>query len=56
MFPQPIVTQVVPLNSFYPAESYHQHYITHHPGNPYVVAHDLPKLAQLRQQFPQLLK
>lgn len=56
VFPHPIVTEVVPLQAFFPAESFHQDYIVHHPGNPYVVAHDLPKLDQLRRYFPQLLK
>jgi peptide-methionine (S)-S-oxide reductase len=56
VFDRPIATQVVPLQSFYPAESYHQDYIANNPGNPYVVVHDLPKLAQLKLQFPALLK
>jgi peptide-methionine (S)-S-oxide reductase len=56
VFPRSIVTQVVPLQAFYPAEAYHQNYIVHNPFNPYVVVHDLPKLAQLKRQFPQLLK
>jgi peptide-methionine (S)-S-oxide reductase len=56
VFPRPIVTQVVPLQAFYPAEAYHQDYIAHNPFNPYVVVHDLPKLAQLKRLFPQLLK
>jgi peptide-methionine (S)-S-oxide reductase len=56
VFPRRIVTQVVPLQAFYPAEAYHQDYIAHNPFNPYVVVHDLPKLAQLKRQYPQLLK
>jgi peptide-methionine (S)-S-oxide reductase len=56
LYGRPIVTQVVPLQSFYPAESYHQNYIAANPGNPYVVVHDLPKLAQLRIRFSELLK
>jgi peptide-methionine (S)-S-oxide reductase len=56
VFPRPIVTQVVPLQAFYSAEAYHQNYIAHNPFNPYVVVNDLPKLAQLKRQFPQLLK
>ncbi len=56
VFSRPIVPQVVPLQAFYPAEAYHQDYIAHNPFNPYVVVHDLPKLAQLKRQFPQLLK
>jgi peptide-methionine (S)-S-oxide reductase len=51
-FPAPIVTQVVPLKAFYPAESYHQHYLQLHPDNPYIVINDAPKLAHLKQLFP----
>ncbi len=51
-FPAPIVTQVTPLKAFYAAESYHQDFITRNPNYPYVVVHDLPKLAALQKQFP----
>jgi peptide-methionine (S)-S-oxide reductase len=51
-----IVTQVVPLRAFYPAEDYHQNYVAHNPDNPYVMYNDLPKLAALRHQFPSLVK
>jgi len=54
VFPRPIVTQVVALKSFYPAEAYHQDYAAHHPDNPYIVYNDAPKVANLRQQFPDL--
>jgi peptide-methionine (S)-S-oxide reductase len=54
VFPRPIVTQVVPLKAFYPAEAYHQDYATRHPDNPYIVFNDAPKVANLRQQFPDL--
>ena len=50
----PIVTQVVPLKAFYPAEAYHQNYATLHPYDPYIVFNDAPKVAHLRQQFPEL--
>lgn len=56
VFDAPIVTQVVPLQAFYPAEAYHQHYVAHNPDNPYVVYEDLPKLAHLRAKFPNLIK
>lgn len=51
-FPDAIVTQVVPLTQFYPAEDYHQNFLALHPNKPYIVIHDLPKLEQLRKQFP----
>lgn len=55
VYRQPIVTQVVPLRAFYPAEDYHQHFVDKNPGNPYVATFDLPKLAELRSKFPQLV-
>ena len=55
-FPEPIVTQVVPLKGFYPAEAYHQDYLARHPDSPYIVINDLPKLELLRKKFPQLYK
>jgi peptide-methionine (S)-S-oxide reductase len=51
-----IVTQVVPLTAFYPAEAYHQDYARRHPDNPYIFYNDAPKVAHLRQQFPDLYK
>ncbi len=56
VFSRPIVTQVVPLNGFYAAESYHQHYLDNHPDNPYIVYNDLPKLAALKKQFAGMCK
>ena len=55
-FDRPIVTQLVPLVAFYPAENYHQHFVARNPYYPYVVINDLPKLQQLRKQYPQLVK
>ena len=54
--PRRTVTQVAPLKVFYPAEAYHQDYATRHPDNPYIVYNDAPKVANLRQQFPNLYK
>jgi peptide-methionine (S)-S-oxide reductase len=54
VFPRPMVTQVVPLKAFYPAEAYHQDYATNHPNNPYIVYNDAPKVAHLHQEFPEL--
>ncbi|WP_449420264.1 peptide-methionine (S)-S-oxide reductase MsrA [Phormidium nigroviride] len=56
VFSNPIVTQLVPLTAFYAAEDYHQDFVARNPNYPYVVAHDLPKLSQLREQFPDLYK
>jgi len=54
VFPSPIVTKVVPLQAFYPAEAYHQNYATSHPNQPYIMFNDAPKVAHLRQEFPDL--
>jgi peptide-methionine (S)-S-oxide reductase len=54
VFPRPIVTQVVPLKAFYPAEPYHQDYAAQHPNNPYIVYNDAPKVAHLHHEFPDL--
>jgi peptide-methionine (S)-S-oxide reductase len=51
-FDRPIVTQVVALPHFYPAEDYHQDYLAKHPNQPYIVFNDMPKLAALKEQFP----
>src|SRR5262245_56913217 len=56
VFKRSIVTTVVPLEGFYAAEAYHQNFVAHHPTYPYVVYHDLPKLANLEKTFPELLK
>jgi peptide-methionine (S)-S-oxide reductase len=53
-FSSPIVTQVVPLQQFYPAEEHHQNYLALHPYQPYIVFNDMPKLDHLRKQFPTL--
>jgi len=51
-----IVTEVAPLQAFYPAERYHQNYATLHPNEPYIVINDAPKVANLRKLFPQLYR
>ncbi|GAC1459647.1 MAG: hypothetical protein NVSMB70_04750 [Chamaesiphon sp.] len=56
IFHKQIVTQLVPLKNFYAAEEYHQHFIDRNPNYPYVVVNDLPKLAQLQAQFPNMYK
>jgi len=52
VFSRPMVTQVLPLEAFYPAEAYHQNYAALHPNQPYIVFNDAPKVAHLRQVFP----
>jgi peptide-methionine (S)-S-oxide reductase len=56
VYPQKIVTQVVPLTDFFPAEGYHQDYVRHHPNEPYIVINDLPKLGRFKRQFPELYR
>jgi len=56
VYSAPIVTQVVPLKAFYPAEAYHQDYATLHPDQPYIMYNDAPKVAHLKQELPDLYK
>jgi peptide-methionine (S)-S-oxide reductase len=53
-FSGPIVTQIAPFKAFYRAEDYHQDYAVHNPDNPYIMINDLPKVANLKKQFPDL--
>jgi len=53
-FPAPIVTEVTPLKGFYDGEDYHQDYALKNPDNPYIEVCDRPKIAALKQQFPDL--
>lgn len=55
VFRRRIVTTVVPLEGFYPAEAYHQGFLDRNPTHPYIVYNDLPKLERLRAEFPELL-
>jgi peptide-methionine (S)-S-oxide reductase len=51
VYPKPIVTKVSALQGFYPAESYHQDYLTLHPSQPYIAYNDLPKIENLKKLF-----
>ena len=51
-----IVTEVVRLKAFYPAEDHHQNFLARNPKYPYIVYNDLPKLRALQKQFPDLYK
>jgi peptide-methionine (S)-S-oxide reductase len=50
-FNAPIVTKIETYNGFYPAEAYHQNFLTTHPNYPYIVINDMPKVDQLKQLF-----
>jgi peptide-methionine (S)-S-oxide reductase len=52
----PIVTQVVALPGFYPAEDYHQNYGTLHPNAMYILINDHPKVVMLQQEWPKLYR
>ena len=54
-FRKPIVTQVAPLEAFYPAEDYHQDFMRLNPRHPYIVYWDVPKVAHLEKAYPELL-
>jgi len=56
VYPAKIVTQVVPLKGFYDGEAYHQDYADKNPNNPYIQVCDVPKMAALKVQFPELFK
>ncbi len=56
IFHAPIVTQVVPLKAFYPAEEHHQNYCSRHPTDPYVLQEAVPKVEKARKQVPELIK
>jgi len=52
VFAYPIVTRIETDRTFYPAEKYHQDYMTRHPHDPYIMVNDLPKVADLKRLFP----
>ena len=56
VFDAPLVTQTKKDSGFFPAEDYHQDYLNSHPTAMYIVANDMPKLDDLRQQFPNLYR
>jgi peptide-methionine (S)-S-oxide reductase len=56
VFDDPIVTEVAPLTTFYPAEDYHQGYYRENPEQPYCRATIPPKLAKLRAKYRERMK
>ncbi|MGL3211006.1 peptide-methionine (S)-S-oxide reductase MsrA [Bradyrhizobium sp. BR 1433] len=51
VYRKPIVTKVGALEAFYPAEGYHQDYLTLHPNQPYIAYNDIPKVENLKKIF-----
>jgi peptide-methionine (S)-S-oxide reductase len=56
LWKKPIVTQVVPLDKFYPAEDYHREYFLRHPEQSYCQAVISPKVSKFRKQWSKRLK
>ena len=56
VFAKPIVTQIVPLAEFFCGEEYHQDYALKNPHNPYIQVCDIPKIAALKTEFPELFQ
>jgi len=54
VFRDSIATQIVPYKAFYRAEDYHQDFLVHNQDYPYIVINDLPKIANLKKDFPTL--
>jgi peptide-methionine (S)-S-oxide reductase len=52
----PIVTQLAPLAKFWPAEAYHQDFARLNPTHPYIVVHDAPKVARLKERYPAMYR
>ena len=56
IFSKPIVTEVLPLENYWPAEAYHQDYFANNPTQGYCVAVAGPKVAKFRKTFSRLAK
>ncbi|QXX95926.1 peptide-methionine (S)-S-oxide reductase MsrA [Serratia marcescens] len=56
LFARPLATRIESNAHFYPAEAYHQNFLTEHPDSPYIRINDLPKLTQLERHFPALYR
>ncbi|SHN04073.1 peptide-methionine (S)-S-oxide reductase [Duganella sacchari] len=55
-YSKPLATRIESGKQFYPAEGYHQNYLTLHPNDPYIVYNDLPKVANLKRIAPDLYR
>jgi peptide-methionine (S)-S-oxide reductase len=56
VFDATIATKIEPGRDFYPAEDYHQDFLTRNPTYPYIVVNDLPKIENLKRLFPGLYR
>ena len=56
IYPAAIVTKIEPARAFYPAEAYHQDFMTRNPRHPYIVVNDLPKVEDLKKLFPKAFR
>ena len=56
VFAAPIVTRIEPDQTFYPAETYHQDFLTRNPSHPYIVINDLPKIESLKRTQPDVYR
>jgi len=56
VFDDPVVTEIAPLTTFYPAEEYHREYYRRNPNQPYCRAVIAPKVAKLRSKYLEKLK
>jgi peptide-methionine (S)-S-oxide reductase len=54
VFPHRIETKLEPFKGFYPAEAYHQDFLTRNPNYPYIAINDLPKVRHLEKLFPEI--
>ncbi|NLZ72271.1 MAG: peptide-methionine (S)-S-oxide reductase MsrA, partial [Bacteroidales bacterium] len=56
VYSKPIVTEVTALKAFYPAEEYHQDYMSLNPNSGYIQYWDAPKVEKLKKLYPNLIK
>ena len=56
LWPNPIVTEITPLDVYYPAEDYHQNYFNNNPYQPYCMMVVNPKVQKFRKSFGEWLK
>ena len=55
-FAAPIVTRIENATGFFPAEAHHQDFLNSNPSYPYIAINDMPKLDNLKSQYPNLYR